>query len=181
MLNTFDVIVIICGLTGSIMILASLFLLYMGVIKLGGVASQSAFEAQFRDQIRINVRNPALGLFTIGCFLFALALYYARPPTVVLKGHIHITDLFDVHARLKTDEVIMVSSDGGFSETVEPWEKLAVVIEVPDGYKPKSYRHQLTAEEVRNGHIDIDIPEFTPVANVLFPRPDLGGPSAKVQ
>jgi hypothetical protein len=177
--NPFDMILIMCGATGVIMVVGSILLLYQGVIKLGEKAAESALEAQFKDQIRVNIRNPALGLFAIGFSFFVLALYFARPQEgspVVLSGHIKIADVGGIIVRLKSDEwPITVSSEGEIFTTVQPLEKLEVVIDAP-GYRPPRWVHQIRPDEARNGHVQIATPEFTPATGLLLSRP-FGGPN----
>jgi hypothetical protein len=172
--NPFDTILIMCGATGAIMVLGSILLLYQGVIKLSERASGSALEAQFKDQVRINIRNPALGLFGIGFSFFLLALYFAKPQEgrpVVLTGHIQIADAGGILVRLKSDEwPITVSSEGEIFTTVQPLEKLALVIEAP-GYRPQKWIHQIRPDEAKNGHIQIATPQFTPATAIFLPKP----------
>ncbi len=176
--DSFATILIMCGATGAIMVVGSIILLYQGAIKLSEKATGSALEAQFRDQIKVNVRNPALGLFAIGLAFFALALYFAKPQEgnpVILSGQIKIADVGGIIVKLKSDEwPITVSSEGEISTTVQPLEKLEVVIDAP-GYTPHRWVHQIRPEEARNGRVNIAIPEFTPAANVFFAKPPLDG------
>jgi hypothetical protein len=140
-MHTFDLILIMCGATGVFMVVGSILLLYQGAIKLSERSTNRALEADFMNQLRINIRNPALGLFAIGFAFFGLALYFAKPEgggPLVVSGQIKIADIDGVLVRLKSEEwPIMVSSAGEIFTTIQPLEKLSVVIDAP-GYRPRS-------------------------------------------
>src|SRR5260370_41263064 len=94
--STFDVVLILCGFTGLVMVVGSIALLYQGVIKLSERSTGTAIEAEFKNQLKVNVRNPALGLFAIGFAFFLLALYFARPrewEPLVISGHIKAAEV----------------------------------------------------------------------------------------
>jgi len=64
-----------------------------GVIKLSETSVGAAVEAEFQSQLKVNIRNPALGLFTIGFSFFVLALYFAKlgeGGPLVVAGHLKI-------------------------------------------------------------------------------------------
>ena len=179
MLNVFDFVVIMCGFTGMFMVIGSIYLLYRGVIKLGEKAAGSAIEAEFKNQLKVNVRNPALGLFAIGFSFFVLALYFAHPKEdslLVISGHIKVANADSILVKLKSEEwPILVSSEGEIFATVQPLEKLAVAIEAP-GYTPRIWFHPIRPDETKNGHVEIH-PEFvaapgTPLTKIqLDPAP----------
>jgi hypothetical protein len=94
--NSFDSLLMMCGVAGVVMVVGSILLLYRGVIKLGEKSAGTALEAEFKDQLKINIRNPALGLFAIGFFFFVLALYFAKHEEggpLVVTAHIKIGDV----------------------------------------------------------------------------------------
>src|SRR5258707_14925309 len=115
MLKTFDLILIMCGGTGAFMVIGSILLLYQGAIKLSEKAGGNALEAEFKDQLKINVRNPALGLFAMGLAFFGLALYFAKPEggPLIVSGLIKIGDTDAVHVRMKSGEWPIEVSSGG--------------------------------------------------------------------
>ena len=89
MFGPFEVILVLCAITGCIMVIASILLLYLGAIRLSEKGVGSALQAKYKNLLHIQVRNPALGLFAIGLAFFALALYFAKPEergTLVLVG-----------------------------------------------------------------------------------------------
>jgi hypothetical protein len=93
---------------------------------------------------------------------------------VVLSGQIRIPDVEGVLVRLQSDEwPITVSSEGEIFTTVQPIEKLAVVVEAP-GYRPPRWVHQIRPDEARDGHIRIDTPVFTPATGIFLAKPQLG-------
>jgi hypothetical protein len=173
-LNAFDVILIMCAAMGVAMVLGSMFLLYRGVIKLSEKAGVSTLEAQFKNEIRVNIRNPALGLFAIGFFFFCLALYFAKAQEgapVIVSGHINIADVSGLKVSLKADQwSIPVSSGGEIFATIQPLEKLEIEI-TAEGYKPRTWLHQLRPDETRNGHLQIPTAEFVPAPGVFLARP----------
>ncbi len=173
MFHPFELILVLCAATGAVMVVGSIVLLYQGVIKLGGKDSGRALEADFRNQLKINIRNPALGLFTIGLAFFGLALYYAKPAEgpLVVSGRIKIADIDGVIVRLKSEEwPITLSSAGDIYTTVQPLEKLSVVIDAP-GYRPQKWFHQIKPDEARNGRVEIAIPEFTRALGTVLTKP----------
>jgi hypothetical protein len=175
MLGTFDLILIMCGATGAVMVIGSILLLYQGVIKLSERNSGRALEAEFKNQLKINIRNPALGLFAIGFAFFGLALYFAKPEggPLVVSGNIKIADIDGLVVRLKSEEwPITISSGGEISTTIQPLEKLSVVIEAPPGYRPSRWLHQIKPDEAKNGRIRIvDIPEFKLASGTALIKP----------
>jgi hypothetical protein len=107
--------------------------------------------------------------------------YVARRAAIVDVGGLRLGDLSQVHARLKMkkDEGVIVTSKGHFSETVQPWEKLLFVIEVPEGYQPTVYTHQVVPEEVKDGRVLLKDIVFTAAPSIFFAKPDLAGLSQK--
>jgi hypothetical protein len=184
MLSPFELIVIMCGVAGIVMVVGSILLLYQGAIKLHEKGSAHAIEAEFKNQLKVNVRNPALGLFAIGFAFFGLALYFAKPERgpMVVSGQIKIADVGGILVRLKSEEwPISVSSEGEIFTTIEPLEKLSVVIEAP-GYRPPKWYHQIKPHEVKNGRIHINIPEFHAVSGTALTKPTLDNtPSRTLQ
>ncbi len=179
MISTFDLILIMCGATGAIMVVGSILLLYQGVIKLSEKSVGSALEAEFKNQLKVNIRNPALGLFGIGFSFFALALYFAKPEggPLVVSGHIKIANVEGILVRLKSEEwPITVSSEGDIFSTIQPLEKLAVIIEAP-GYRPPRWFHPIKPDEARNGRIEINIPEFFAVPGIDLTKPKFDPPT----
>lgn len=175
--STFDLVLILCGVTGLVMVVGSIVLLYQGVIKLSERSAGTALEAEFKNQLKVNVRNPALGLFAIGFSFFLLALYFARTREggpLVISGHIRAADVGGIVVKLKSEEWPMqVSSDGGIYATIQPLEKLAIRIDAR-GYRPPTWYRQLLPEEARNGHIEIkDIPEFISTSGTVLATPKL--------
>jgi hypothetical protein len=178
MLSPFEVIVLMCGATGVVMVVGSILLLYLGAIKLSEKGTGHALEAEFKNQVRVNVRNPALGLFAIGLAFFGLALYFAKPERgpMIVSGQIKVADVGGILVRLKSEEwPITVSSEGEIFTTIEPLEKLSLVIEAP-GYRPPKWYHQIKPDEVKNGRVHINIPEFHLVSGTVLGKPMLENP-----
>jgi len=175
-MDTFDLILIMCGSTGEVMVIGSILLLYQGVIKLSEKTAGTALEAEFKNQLKINVRNPALGLFAIGFSFFALALYFAKPEgggPLVVRGHIKIANVDGLLVKLRSEEwPITVSSEGEIFTTIQPLEKLAFVIEAPN-YRPPRWFHPIRPDEAKNGHIEMHIPEFAPASAAVLVNPKL--------
>ena len=179
MLNTFDLIVILCGLAGMVMVVGSLLLLYQGVIKLSDKAAGTALEAEFRNQLRVNIRNPALGLFAIGFFFFALALYFGRrgeEQPLVISAHIKVADTQGMLVKLQAEESrIPISSEGEIHATIQPLEKLLLVVEAPN-CQPRIWVHPIRSDEARNGRIEVHFPEFTRPLGTLLSEPKSENP-----
>jgi hypothetical protein len=184
--STFDLILVMCGTTGAVMVVGSIFLLYQGVIKLSEKSAGSALEADFKNQLKINIRNPALGLFAIGFSFFVLALYFAKNEEIsplVVTGHLKIADMNGIEVKLipdfrlnsdsesrKCEWPIPVSTEGEISTTFQPLEKLVVDIEAP-GYTPAQWKHPLHADEAKNGHFEMRPPEFKPAVGLSRKQP----------
>jgi hypothetical protein len=176
--NPFDLILVLCALTGAIMVLGSILLLYRGVIKLSERSSARALEAEFKNQLKINVRNPALGLFAIGLSFFALALYFAKPDKgpLVVTGHLRAPDVEGIIVRLRSEEwPITISSEGDIFTTIQPLERLSVEINAPR-YRPPKWLHQITPDEASNGRVNIHMPDFQPTAGIALNTPKLDNP-----
>jgi hypothetical protein len=172
--NPFDFILMMCGITGAVMVVGSILLLYQGVFKLSEKSTGTAIEAEFKNLLRVNVRNPALGLFAIGFSFFALALYFAKQDQkdpVVFTGHIKIGDVTGILVKLRSEEwPLSVSSEGEIFTTLQPLEKLAVVIEAP-GYRPAKWFHPIRPDEAKNGRVEMHIPEFVPAQEIVLTNP----------
>jgi hypothetical protein len=177
----FDLILVTCAAAGLFMVIGSIALLYKGAIQLSEKDPGQALEAEFKDQLRVNVRTPALALFVIGFAFFGLALFFAKPPeseSVVIKGHIKIADIEGLRVTLISDAMpISVESDGEILATIQPVEHLSVLIEPPPGYQPHKQAY-LIKKYVKHGQFEIPAPEFTHVSeNVLAtPKPDFPRP-----
>jgi len=167
----FDWILVMCAAAGLLMVVGSIALLYKGAIQLSEMNTEHALEAEFKNQVKVNVRNPALGLFVIGFAFFGLALFFAKPESepLVIRGHINIADIDGIVVRLKSDEsLINVTSEGEIFTTVQPVEHLSVVIEAPPGYRPPKWSHQVNPDEVKHGRIEIH-PDFRLASEVVLP------------
>lgn len=172
--KTLDTLVLLCAVTGLIMIVGSLLLLYRGVIKLSEKVSGSQIEAEFKDQLKVNVRNPALGLFVIGFAFFALALYFGNVEVqpIEFRGVITGAEADHLKVRVRVDEwPVRVSSDGKILETVRPSleEKLSVEILAP-GYQPARWTVNIEPSDARRGRIVVKPPAFSKV--IERPAPD---------
>jgi hypothetical protein len=202
--NVSSVILVMCAAAGIAMVLGSILLLYRGVIELGGKVAGNALEAQFKDQMKINIRNPALVLFTIGFLFFVLAVYFAtreedarrseeytnreasiakreqeiskreeeigreKLSPIIISGHITGADISFV--KLQSEETqFKVSTDGEVFMTVQPIEKLILVIDA-QGYKPSQWVHRFRPDEAHNGQVHIN-PEFVPEEATRLRRP----------
>jgi hypothetical protein len=156
MLIPFDWILIMCAAAGLAMVIGSIVLLNNGAIQLSENTGH-ALEAEFKNQWKISVRNPALALFVIGFAFFWLALYVGKPENelLVISGHVNIADVNGLTVRLQADNPISVTSEGDFSITIQP--SFQVKINAPPGYTPHDWSQTIKAEEVRqkHGHIEI--------------------------
>jgi hypothetical protein len=161
----FDWILVMCALAGLLMVIGSIALLYNGAIQLSEKNPGQAIEAEFKNQLKVNVRNPALGLFVIWFAFFVLPLYVARPesdPPLAIRGHIKIADVEGIAVRLTfVEPQIGVSSEGEIDTIVQPVQNLWITIVPPTGYLPERWSHQIKSDEVKLKHGQIDInPEF---------------------
>jgi hypothetical protein len=180
MLSTLNLIAIMCGAAGIIMVIGSMLLLYQGVIKLGEKSTSTALEAEFKDQLKINIRNPALGLFAVGFLFFVVALYFAKreqAEPLLITAHLRIADSQDVPqgviAKLQAEETpITVSSEGEIHTTIQPLEKLLIVVQAP-GYRPPTLVEKINPSEVKNGRIEINLHPFVRLPGAILTEPRL--------
>ena len=87
---------LISALTGSVMILASLFLLYKQRITLTQIAgnpnvSAEALKIEF-DKWKISTNVPALGLFIIGVVLIGTPCFLSRAREYLVEGTVRKAD-----------------------------------------------------------------------------------------
>ena len=175
--STFEIVILLCGVTGVVMVVGSMLLLYHGVIKLRERVSGTEIEAEFRNQLKINVRNPALALFLIGFLFFGLALYFAQPGEIApikLTGHVEGADVDSITIRIKVAEFpVRVSSDGEITDTLRAslHEKLSVEILAP-GHKPARWTNVIKPEDALRGVIIIQPPNFTQTVKRPPPNPE---------
>jgi hypothetical protein len=177
-LNTLDLILIMCGATGAAMVIGSILLLYLGTIKLNERNADQAIEAEFKNYLKVNVRQPALGLFAIGLAFFGVALWFGarEGAPLILRGHIKIANTDDVTAKLRCQEQqIQVPSGGNFYTTIQPLEKFSVLIEAP-GYLPQKYFYQINPDDAKSGRITVNIPEFQRGPGAILTTPKLDSP-----
>jgi hypothetical protein len=177
----FNWIVVMCALAGLIMVTGSIALLYSRAIQLSEKHLGQALEAQFQNQLRINIRNPAIALFAIGVAFFWLALHFAQPESakleseLVIMGHVEgIASLDGAAGRLTTVDVpITVNPDGSIFTTTTPVERIKVVIEPPPGYGLLPWYHQFNLSEIKHGRVEI-YPKF--ISAGTKPKPDIQPP-----
>ncbi|MBI4966067.1 MAG: hypothetical protein HY913_22500 [Desulfomonile tiedjei] len=74
-MNTYDVLLILGGICGIIMVLGGIILLYKGAISLKERSQAKAMTLEFRNMFKMTTQYPALGLFLIGLAFIGLALY----------------------------------------------------------------------------------------------------------
>jgi len=92
--TTFDVLTILAGLCGMIMVIGSMVLLYKGVITLSGITPEEALSVQFTNMIKVTTHYPSLALFVIGLIFIIVAQMNAKPNQVALwiKGNVSGAD-----------------------------------------------------------------------------------------
>jgi hypothetical protein len=171
-MHPFDVLVVLCGVTGSLMVLGSLLLLYRGVIQLEAKVQGTAIEAEFKNQLRVNIRNPALGLFGIGFAFFALALFESHPhdlgpgDLVQLEGNVSLvgTDTVGNIATARIyggDMPVPLPSNGRFFVSVRPVEHLILEVRAP-GYQ--IWTDTIDPEQAKEGRVTLAIPPLKPAS-----------------
>src|ERR1700682_2967717 len=82
-------------------------------------------------------------------FRISISLYFAKPVDgrVFVSGQIKIDEIEGVIVRLKSEEwPITVSSGGEIFTTIQPLEKLSIIIEAP-GYRPPKWDHHIKPTE----------------------------------
>jgi hypothetical protein len=173
-MHSFDLLVMLCGATGALMVIGSLLLLYKGVIQLETKVGGTSIEADFKNQLRVNIRNPALGLFGIGFAFFALALFESHPRNLgpgdlfELEGKIHLVgdDTVGnvVSARIYSgDWPVPLPSTGEFIVSVRPIEHLFLEVRAP-GYQPSLWTVPINPEGAKEGHVVLTLPALKPAA-----------------
>jgi hypothetical protein len=86
---------------------------------------------------------------------------------------INIADLDGIVVRLKSVESpVNVTSDGEIFTTVQPVERLSVVIEAPPGYRPNPWSHQINLDEIKHGRLEIH-PRFFLATETAVTKPKL--------
>jgi hypothetical protein len=158
------------------MVVGSLLLLYRGVIQLEAKVQGTALEAEFKDQLRVNIRNPALGLFAIGFAFFALALFEAHPQDfhpgdlVQLEGNVTLVGADTVGSAISArvyggDWPVPLPSNGRFVVSVRPVERLFLEVKAP-GYQPSLWTATIDPEQVKEGRIELNIPTLKPASGI---------------
>ena len=104
-ISIYEACVLASLLAGIIMVLASLYLLYKGVLKLSGAAGEET-SIEFTKNLRFTTHYPALALFVFGGIFLGYPLYLSskdaqNPVNVQLKVTITpASDLEDVRVHV---------------------------------------------------------------------------------
>lgn len=74
----FNIVIFMCALGGLVMVCGGIVLLYKGAISLTN-RSADAMTVEFRKELKISTRYPALGLFVVGLLFFIFSLTIGKP------------------------------------------------------------------------------------------------------
>jgi hypothetical protein len=140
-MDTFDVVVMIGGACGLLMVVGGMILLYKGAITLNQASPEAAVALEFKKTLKITTHYPALGLFIIGLAFIVTSVWYSKPEvySVKLVGQVLDLDPEDVPA-LKVYggpwERRLRFTDGTIKEIINPNLEVMTVEILAPGYDP---------------------------------------------
>ncbi len=156
---TFDIIVILGGICGLLMVLGGMILLYRGNITLSQTSKDDAVSLEFRKMIKISTHYPALGLFVIGLAFVLASAYICRPKEVqplTIKGHINTADPSSVTIFVYTGHGgLRPLTDGNIDDIVFPNLKLLKVDINAPGYDPPTITKTIESSDIKKGTVSL--------------------------
>ncbi|VAW44278.1 hypothetical protein MNBD_GAMMA04-78 [hydrothermal vent metagenome] len=126
MFGSFEMVILIGAICGSIMVVGSMILLYRGVISLQAAAASEALSIELIDEIKLSTRYPALALFLIGFIFFISAAWFAQQgdaKKLTLEGVVSSPDeLVDIEIHLSAGpwKQDVFGEEGAFSILFHP-------------------------------------------------------------
>ncbi|MBI3014434.1 MAG: hypothetical protein HYY65_05100 [Candidatus Tectomicrobia bacterium] len=151
----FDLIIVFGGISGLLMVVGGMILLYKGTITLKESNPEEAIKVEFKKMINVTTRYPALGIFVIGLTFITIALYFSKPSAVQplkVSGKLLTDDptaaTISVSNKLKDTTP---STGGVIEEVIYPnVDKIIFEIVMP-GYNPPKIIKTILTQDVRKG------------------------------
>ena len=140
-MNTFDYTVIAAALSGLIMVVGGIVLIYKGAMVLAATDSGSALTIEWKKNFRLSTQAPGIAFFIVGLIFSSLAIYAAKPNTIEsikIEGEIvKIAEPVTIRAR-STTWTLDGGTNGIVKGRIHPHvEDIVLEISAP-GYKPET-------------------------------------------
>lgn len=153
--TTFDMVIVLGGVCGLVMVVGGILLFYKGAISLKEASSQGAVDLEFKKMFRITTHYPALGFFIIGLLFIVTAAMFSKPARVSplrIEGKLNVLDPSSVTIRVSAGNwMLEPSTDGTIKGTIYPdMDILKVEITAP-GYIPPSIKKTLRRDDIKAG------------------------------
>ena len=134
---TYDLAIIGGTVSGIIMVLGGIVLLYKGAIKLEVASQDPALTVEmFERKLKLTTHAPALGLFVIGLLFVVSAIYFAQTTTVKEIPVVGVTENIEDITVTVRSEWPVPAHQGRVQHVIRPnLDVLWVLISAP-GYKP---------------------------------------------
>jgi|GEM_PF-1670263 hypothetical protein len=89
-MTTFDVVAMLGGICGLLMVVGGMLLLYKGVITLSQASKEEAVSLEFKNTLKVSTHYPAIGLFVVGLAFIITAIWFSRSTAYQFKivGHV---------------------------------------------------------------------------------------------
>lgn len=158
-MGIFDLMLIMAGMCGPIMILGGIGLLYKGAISLSERSQAEALTIEFRRMFKITTHYPALGLFVIGLTFSVVSLSYSggdivRPLQIEAElSSSGISPITVVGTPYHNWESTCRVTAGKFSFEMRPVIGPVELQFVADGRKP--YKSVIEPQDFKRGHVKL--------------------------
>ena len=154
-MDTYDLLLLAGSLCGIIMVLGGILLLYKGAISLNQVSGEEAFTLEFKRELRLSTRYPALGIFIIGLSFVVFSVLMGKPELHKLTVKATTEDLSEpVNITLKANS--WKSSLRHTGEVLESFypdvDTIQIVVSAP-GYEPHIKTVQISS--LKEGTADL--------------------------
>ena len=154
---TYDLAIIGGTVSGIIMVLGGIVLLYKGAIKLEVASQDPALTVEmFERKLKLTTHAPALGLFVIGLLFVVSAIYFAQTTTVKEIPVVGVTENIEDITVTVRSEWPVPAHQGRVQHVIRPnLDVLWVLISAP-GYKPDYQPYEDFKEGVNLGKVRLE-------------------------
>lgn len=157
-MTTYDLAIIGGTISGIIMVLGGIVLLYKGAIKLEVASKDPSLSVElFEKRLKLITHVPALGLFVIGLLFVISAIYFAQTTTAKAIPVSGIAENIEEEISvIVKSEWPVTAHQGHVQAVIRPQlDVLWVVISAP-GYKPAIKPYEDFKEGVNFGTVQLE-------------------------
>jgi len=158
-MTAFDVVIILGGVCGLLMVVGGMILLYKGAISLNKASKKDAVSLEFKKMIKVTTQYPALGLFIIGLAFIISAAMFSKPTGVSplkIQGHVNVPDPSSVTIFVSAGRWSLEPfTDGTIKGLIHPSLGLLKVEITAPGYIPPTITKSIGTEDIKFGVVSL--------------------------